>query len=202
MIRASVKLWLTAAVTAAALVLLIRFALSPGDPAGILLYHRDGDTILLLLANDSDGTRGWGGFGGGAKRGESLRQTAARETEEETRGFFSRSWLEEQIAQQSPFSSRGFHLFFAQVPYVPGQRIMNHPVDDGRPELQETQFYAWIPFSEIEPLLVNEELSDDELQVNPRCVPEGCDAHTYWRVWIENMRDAQRQGAFPWSRAQ
>lgn len=190
----------TTLVAAALLMILTEASVSARGPAGILLYHRDGDNVFLLLANDSKGTRGWGGFGGGAEGDESLRETAARETEEETRGYFSRNWLAEQIADQKPLSSRGFHMYFVEVPFVPAQRVMNNPVEGHQAAMEETQFYAWIPFSELEPVLAKDEPSEADLRMNPLYVPRGCNAFSLWRVWILNMRDGQKQGVFPWSR--
>ena len=69
------------------LLLIICGRASAQGPAGTILYFRSGQDVYLLLAEDSRKTRGWGSFGGGANEGESPAQTAARETEEETRGF-------------------------------------------------------------------------------------------------------------------
>ena len=173
---------------------------SAGGPAGILLYFHDGDNVFLLLANDSKVGRGWSGFGGGAKPGESPRVTAARETEEETRGYFSRAWLEVQISEQDPLRSRGFSMYFVEVPFVPAQRVMNNHIERHRAPMLEFQCYAWIPFSELEPVLSKENPSEEELRVNLLYVAKGCEPHSYWRVWIRTMHDAQKQGAFPWSR--
>jgi 8-oxo-dGTP pyrophosphatase MutT (NUDIX family) len=186
-------------VAAVLLMILTAGSVFAGGPAGILLYHRDGDNVFVLLANDSKGTRGWSGFGGGAEGDESLRATAARETEEETHGYFSRTWLAEQIAGQRPLSSRGFHMYFVEVPFVPAQRVMNNPVEGHQAAMEETQFYAWIPFSELEPVLGKDNPSGADLRMNPLYVPRGCGSRSFWRVWILNMRDAYRQGAFPWS---
>ncbi|MFC1452808.1 NUDIX hydrolase [Verrucomicrobiota bacterium] len=153
--------------TVALLMILTEASVSAGGPAGSLLYHRDGDNVFLLLANDSKGTRGWSGFGGGAERGEPFRATAARETEEETRGYYSRVWLEQQIADQEPLSSRGFHMYFVEVPFVPAQRVMNNHVEGHHAAMDETQFYAWIPFSELEPVLAKD---------NPHVLAEDNDA--------------------------
>ncbi len=184
----------------AALVMVLTAAsVYAGGPAGILLYHCDRDNVFVLLANDSNGTRGWSGFGGGAEGDESLRNTAARETEEETRGYFSRAWLVEQIADQRPLSSRGFHMYFVEVPFVPAQRIMNNPVEDHHAAMMETQFYAWIPFSELEPVLRKDKPSRADLRMNPLYVPRGCESRSFWRIWIMNMHDAHKQGVFPWN---
>ncbi len=166
-----------------------------GGPAGTVLYHRDGDSVFLLLANDSKGTRGWSAFGGGAEAGETIRETAARETEEETRGYFSRTWLAERIANQKPLRSRGYHMYFVEVPFVPAQRVMNNPVDDNQAAMKETQFYAWIPLSELESALSKDNPSEADLRMNALYVPRGCESRSFWRVWVLNMRDAQKQAA-------
>lgn len=182
------------------LMILAEPSVSSGTPAGILLYHRDGGNVFLLLANDSKRERGWSGFGGAAEPGESLRATAARETEEETRGYFPRAWLEEQIAEQNPLLTGGFGLYFVEVAFVPAQRVMNNPIPGQHAAMQEFQCYAWIPFSELEPAFSQERPSKADLKVSPLYVPKGCESQSFWPVWIGSMRDAHKQAAFPWYR--
>ena len=87
-------------------------------PAGILLYFKAGTKVYLLLADHAtpgSKDRGWGGFGGGPENGESPAETAARETAEETRGFFLAAALLKQIESQTPvIDTNGFALFFAE----------------------------------------------------------------------------------------
>ena len=71
------------------------------DPAGIVLYFKSGNEVYLLLAEDAREGRGWATFGGKAREGEHPAETAARETEEETRGYFVRGNLLKKIGHPS-----------------------------------------------------------------------------------------------------
>jgi len=177
---------------------LVASCASQGDPAGILLYSRHQGQIQLLVANDAPGVRGWSGFGGTARPGEGTKLTAARETSEETRGYFDQDWLLERIIGSGVVEINGFHLYFAEVPHVPAQEVMSHPVEPRQMALREFEFYTWVPFAEIKPLLSKAELTEADLKVNPRHLPHGCRADSYWRVWIAALQEAHRQQAFPW----
>lgn len=169
-------------------------------PAGIVLYCRHQGEIHLLLANDRFGARGWGGFVGGNKKGESTAMTAARETHEETRGYYDRMKLYRKIADEKPVRLWGCHWYFAEVPYVPATRIMDHRIPLLNPAYMETQHYAWVPLREIQPLLVKRALTDADLRLNPRHLQENSRSTFYWRVWMDNMRQLQLKDAFPWNR--
>ena len=59
-------------------------------PAGMVLYTKAGGEVYLLLAEHARGNRGWAAFGGGARAGETLAETAAHKGEEESKGYYSR----------------------------------------------------------------------------------------------------------------
>lgn len=169
-------------------------------PAGIVLYCRHQGEVHLLLANDRFGKRGWGGFVGGNKEGENSAMTAARETHEETRGYYDQMKLYRKIAEQSPTKLWGCHWYFAEVPHVPAQRIMDHSIPLFRPAFMETQHYAWVPYSEIEPLLTKRSLKAADLKLNPRHLRANTRSDSFWRVWADNMRQLHLKDAFPWKR--
>ena len=169
-------------------------------PAGILLYCRLDGEILILVANDRLGMRGWAGFGGGDKKGETAAMTAARETSEETRGYYRQPWLFRKIADQRPVKQWGYHFYFAEVAHVSAKTIMKHRLPRLSPAYLETQHYAWVPFSELKPLLTKKTLTDADLRLHPRHLQPGSNSGSYWRVWIDNMRHLHLKDAFPWSR--
>ena len=173
---------------------------SVSGPAGIVLYCRHEGEIHLLLANDRLGRRGWGGFVGGNKEGESTAMTAARETSEETRGFYDPDWLLKKIADQKPVRQWACSFYFAEVAHVPAKRIMEHPVPLLNLAYMETQHYAWVPFSEIEPLLTKRKLTEADLRLHPRHLKPDSRSKSHWRVWIDNLRRMHLKEAFPWSR--
>ena len=75
------------------LLLLSSCGRAPESPAGIVLYSVVEGEVLLLLADHRLPGRGWAAYGGAARAGETSAETAARETEEETRGYFKRADL-------------------------------------------------------------------------------------------------------------
>ncbi|MDA0711103.1 MAG: hypothetical protein O3B73_12935, partial [bacterium] len=62
------------------LLLLVGGAFAEG-PAGSVVYFKSGGEVYLLLAEHRESTRGWAGFGGGAREGETVAETAATKTE-------------------------------------------------------------------------------------------------------------------------
>ena len=152
------------------------------------------------MANDRLGRRGWGGFVGGNKEGETTAQTAARETSEETRGFYDADWLRKKIAGQKPVRQWGCSFYFLEVAHVPAKRIMDHPIPLLNLAYMETQHYAWVPFSEIEPLLTKARLTEADLRLHPRHLQRSSRSKSYWRVWIDNLRRMHLKDAFPWTR--
>ena len=63
------------------------------SPAGTVLYFKSKGEVFFLLAEytyEDAQKRGWSSFSGGPEEGETAAETAARQTEEETRGYFSR----------------------------------------------------------------------------------------------------------------
>ena len=175
--------------------LLISCPLWAGEPAGIALYCKSGSEVFLLLGEDAGNERGWSTFGGGAKEGESLQETASRETHEETRGYFERDWLLSQIAEQTPIKSNGFHLFFVEVAFVPAIRITKNPVlDENDLSWKEMRNFAWVPVSDLE-----KALAGDTQKVDPLFLPTTAKTDFYWKLWLGNMEDAYRRKACPWT---
>ncbi len=172
------------------------------QPAGILLYFKAGTEVYLLLA-DHQGARdrGWGGFGGGPHEGESPAETAARETAEETRGFFLSADLLKQIEAQTPvIDTNGFALFFAEIPFVPAQRVTNHQPNSSDRSYFERGVFAWIPFSEVKKHLVNDMDGVQKYLMDKHFLPAGSNADWFWDVWIGNMKMALDTHALPWAR--
>ena len=173
-------------------------------PAGILLYFRNGDEVYLLLADhvaDKGQVRGWASFGGGEKEGESAAETAARETEEETRGYFKRSWLLEKIRNQTPFDDGLFSCFFLEIDFVPIPLIENHPLPTKEPDFAERGPYAWIPFSQVA-VCLDPNFSPNAKGIIPaEYLPSGVRTSWFWSVWLQNLRAARARSPLPWETA-
>ena len=166
-------------------------------PAGAVLYCRSGDQFYLLLADDIEVSRGWSAFAGGPEQGESAAETAARETYEESRGFFERDWLLKQIKEQKPVYHKrnNYTFYFIEIPFVPAIRITNHPLPKGADlVMQERPRFAWIPESDV-----RKALDEKSLQIDPLYLPADSSSKHYWDIWLEGMRIAYKNKACPWS---
>ena len=171
-------------------------------PAGMVLYFESDNEVYLLLADHQGraSKRGWGSFGGGASKGESAAETAARETEEETRGYFLRSDLLKTIKDQVPVvSAGGFSLYFARVAFAPVQRIANNAIPEDANPYAERGPYAWMPYSELEQHLLSPIEQKKKHRIDVRFLPEGYHSDWAWPDWLGSMRLAIESGALPWA---
>ena len=169
------------------------------DPAGIVLYFKSGNEVYLLLAEDARKGRGWATFGGKALEGEHPTETAARETEEETRGYFARADLLKKIDQQTPVVDQNrFAMFFVEIAFVPAQRVANHEPPTRDRAYFEKGLYAWIPFSEIEDYVQANVDRDRKYFFDKRFLPFGSQADWLWPVWLGSMQIAVEKHALPW----
>jgi 8-oxo-dGTP pyrophosphatase MutT (NUDIX family) len=168
------------------------------DPAGIVLYLTTDHEVYLFLADHTvDTDRGWAGFGGGGEDGETPAETAARETEEETRGFFDQDDLLKGIKGSEPVFDGTFYLFFLEIGFVPALRIQNNLPASDEVTYRERGPYAWIPYSEVARYIETE----DPVQkgsIDWKFLPEGTHSDWFWNVWLQNMRNAHSVGALPW----
>jgi len=171
---------------------------SAEPPAGMVLYFKSGGEVYLLLAEHRGGSRGWAGFGGGAVEGESVAQTAARKGDEESRGYFKQAALLKKIEGQTPLVDGDFAFYFAEVDFVPAQRVMNHPVPEETDEYLERSTFAWIPFSAVAPHLKGEIDRNVTYEIDPVFLPAGSRTTWFWTAWLRNMKMAVESGALPW----
>jgi ADP-ribose pyrophosphatase YjhB (NUDIX family) len=167
-------------------------------PAGMVLYFESGGDVYLLLAEHARGKRGWAGFGGGARAGETLAGTAAHKGEEESRGYFSRADLLEAIKDQKPVMDGEFAAYFARVAFVPAQRVMNHPVPEDTDAYKERSTFAWIPYSAVESYLQEDIDRSKSYSIDPAYLPAGSQTTWFWSAWLGNMRKAVLADALPW----
>ncbi len=168
--------------------------------AGIVLYFQTEEEVYLLLAEHAESKRGWAGFSGGGREGETPAETAARETEEESRSYFKRADLLEKIKDQPPVMDDDFSAYFAEVAFVPAPRVMNHPVPEANDIYLERSTFAWIPYSTIEPFLQQDIDRTKKYRVDPAFLPAGSQTQWLWPVWLGNMRQAVVARALPWQK--
>ena len=168
---------------------------------GIVLYFKSGDQVYLLLADHPGSERGWAAFGGGSQEGESAEETAARETEQETRGYFLRADLLNAISEQEPvMDHNGFALYFAEIQFVPAQVVTNNPLPKDDKSYTERGPYAWVPYSELEPYLKGPVNSEDRYPIEGRLLPGDWDTSWFWPVWLGNIRRAVETDSIPWTK--
>ena len=168
-------------------------------PAGVVLYFQSGGEVYLLLAEHGNySLRVWAGFGGGAREGETLAQTAAHKGEEESRGYFKRADLLKKIEEQKPVMDGEFAAYFAEVDYVPAQVVMNHPPPEALDTYLERSNFAWIPFSAVEGHLKEDIERGKTYRIDPAYLPAGSKTNWFWRAWLGNMRKAVVAGVLPW----
>ena len=162
---------------------------------------RAGDAVYFLLADhrhEGAKTRGWAGFSGGGNKGESRAETAARQTEEETRGYYSREVLLRKIESVEPIHDGGFTFYFVEVDFVPAVRVANHQKGTKEEDLLERGPYAWIPWTEIKKYLGSDIDRRRTYPIDRRYLPEGRNTHWFWPLWLGNLRRAVETGALPW----
>jgi 8-oxo-dGTP pyrophosphatase MutT (NUDIX family) len=142
--------------------------------AGTVLYTRDGDTTWLLLADHVhwfQRNRGWAAFGGLCDD-DTPQEAAARETEEETRGFFARAAIRERIEEAKRLRTGDYYTWFVEVDHIPAEQITQHT-----PPRQQSSYYERGPFTWV-PLNV---------------IWQSIDQHYPGRVWLPSQYLPQRR---------
>lgn len=164
-----------------------------GTPAGILLYARTKQGILLLLADHRDSDRGWAGFGGSHEENETPAETAARETEEETRGYFSRGNLLKQLKGQEPVYDNGFAAYFLEIDFVPASKIRKKKLTTSNEAFLERGPHAWIPLNEALKYLEKA----PPYPIDSKLLPKDRKTSYFWPTWLNNLRAATKAGRLP-----
>jgi ADP-ribose pyrophosphatase YjhB (NUDIX family) len=167
-------------------------------PAGMVLYFQSGGEVYLLLAEHANSQRGWAAFGGGARTGETVAETAAHKAEEESRGAYKRTDLLKLIQNQKPVMDGDFASYFAEVPFIPAQRVMNNSIPEDDDAYGERSTFAWIPYSAIVPHLAAKLDREIKYPIDPAYLPAGSDTQWFWRAWLSNMQKAAKANALPW----
>ncbi|MFT5090225.1 MAG: ADP-ribose pyrophosphatase YjhB (NUDIX family) [Candidatus Latescibacterota bacterium] len=186
-----------------ALMLLLQNSALAEPPAGMVLYFQTEGEVYILLAEHADSKRGWAAFGGGAREGETVAQTAAHKAQEETRGYFKSADLLKKIEGQTPLMDGDFASYFAEVSFVPAQRVMNNPVaadNEDRDAYLERSTFAWIPYSAVADHLQEDIDGKKKYTLDPAYLPAGSETQWLWPAWLGNMRKAVVTGTLPWGK--
>lgn len=165
------------------------------EPAGLILYAETPTGIEYLLADHAPPSdRGWGSFGGHGEAGETVAETAARETEEETRGAFRREDLLAAIGDQEPLRDGPYSFFVVKVDRIPISEIEGRAIPRGEAAFAERGPFAWIPASEIARFFDPETVTFP-LRISADFLP--ADRHTdyVWPIWLHNLTVALEANA-------
>lgn len=169
-----------------------------GNSAGIVLYMSTNDEIHLLLADHKGSSkRGWSAFGGGAESGENRMETAARETEEETRGFFKKGELLKKLKGKKPFIEGKYFMYFLEIDFVSAQRVTNNKLPVGGKAYRERGPYAWIPYSELKKYLISK-IRNQTYHIDKRFLPKGAKKDYFRKTWVSKMIGAYESKSIPW----
>ena len=170
-----------------------------GCGAGTVLSFRFKAETYLLMADHrwlSQRDRGWSGFGGRCD-GQPVEVAAARETEEETKGFYRRGEILARLDSSPKIRVGDFTTFFLEVDYVPAivlnnQESFNHGVDH-----IERGPYAWIPISVIREAIAKRQSA--RMYIPGKYLPP--DAQTDWlfEPFVISLMAAQKAGILPWA---
>ena len=185
----------------AAVLLLLCGQIAAEVPAGLVVYFQSGGEIYLLLAEHAGSHRGWAGFGGGPREGETTAQTAAHKGEEESRGYFRQADLLAALEGQAPVMDGEFASYFAEVAFVPAPAVMNHPVPEQNDAYLERSTFAWIPYSAIAEYVAEDIDRKKKYPIDAAYLPAGSETGWFWPIWLGNMRRAVVTDALPWDRA-
>jgi len=158
-----------------------------------------GDEVYLLLADHKGSKRGWGAFGGRAESGENPMETAARETEEETRGFFKKEELLKKLKSKTPFIDDDFFMYFLEIDFVPAQRVTNNDLSAGGKDYRERGPFAWIPYSDIKKYLTSP-VKGQRHYIDKNFLPKKAKRDYFWKTWIDNMVGAYKSQSIPWDK--
>ena len=166
--------------------------------AGTVLYFKfKGETYLLLADHNfrHHRDRGWSGFGGKCD-GQPPASTAARETEEETRGHYSRDQILAKLDSASSIRIADFTTYFVEVDYVPAEVINNFRASNTSSSYRERSPHAWVPISAIWQAIENRK--SGRVYLPGRYLPP--EAHTDWlfEPFAAGLLAAKSGGILPW----
>jgi len=169
-----------------------------GCGAGTVLYFKFKHETYLLLADHSHShqrARGWSGFGGKCD-GQPPTSAAARETEEETKGHYSRDEILAKLDSESSIRVDDFTTYFLEVDYVPAEVINNFRASNTSSNYRERSPYAWVPISAIWQAIANRK--SGRVYLPGKYLPP--EAHTDWlfEPFVTSLLAAKSGGILPW----
>ena len=166
--------------------------------AGTVLYFKfKGETYLLLADHNWRGQRdrGWSGFGGLCD-GEPVDVAAARETEEETKGFYSREKIFAGLGSSPKIRVGDFTTFFLEIDYVPAIVINNQESSQHGVSYFERGPYAWIPISVIRQAIVKKQ--SGRMYIPEKYLPPAAQTNWLFEPFVTSLTAAKKAEILPW----
>jgi hypothetical protein len=166
--------------------------------AGTVIYFKFNSEIYLLLADHNlphQRDRGWSGFGGYCS-GDPVDVTAARETEEETKGFYRRDELLGKLVSSPQIRVGDFTTFFVEVDYVPAIVINNQKPTHQEAAYFERGLYAWIPVSVIWQALAKRRTG--AARIPAIYLPPDKRNNQLFEPFVTSLQAAKTAGILPW----
>ena len=169
-----------------------------GCGAGTVLYFKiKGETYLLLADHNwhRQRDRGWSGFGRLCD-GEPVDVAAARETEEETKGFYSREKIFNRLGSSPKIRVGDFTTFFLEIDYVPAIVFNNQKSVSHAASYDERGPYAWIPFSVIREAIAKRQ--SGRLYIPGKYLPPDSQTDWLFEPFVTSLMAAKKAGVLPW----
>ena len=91
-----------------------------------------------------------------------------------------------------------YATYFAEVDFVPAQRVMNNPVPEESDAFDERSTFAWIPYSAVVGYLSADIERGKKYPIDPALLPAGSETSWFWPIWLNNMRKGVVEGSLPW----
>ena len=167
--------------------------------AGTVLYTKFKDKTHLLLADHqlvSQQHRGWSGFGGRCD-GQPADVAAARETEEETRGFYNREEILAKLGKMPGIRVGNFTTFFVKVDYVPAVALNNPEPSRSAYHYIERGPYAWIPSAVIWQAFENRQAG--RTHIAAEYLPPNARTNWLFEPFLTSLMAAETAGILPWT---
>ncbi len=179
------------------LVLISEYAAASCGAGTVIYFKFKGETYLLLADHtwSHQRDRGWSGFGGycGA---DSVDVAAARETEEETKGFYRRGEIFAKLGSSTKIRIGDFTTFFVEVDYVPAIVINNQIPSDHAAAYLERGPFAWIPFSVIRQAIAKRRTG--RVQIPGKYLPPDKRSNRIFEPFVTSLLAAKTAGILPW----
>ena len=179
------------------LIFLSQNAYADCNAGTVLFFKFNGETYLLLADHSlsSHSRRGWSGFGGRCDGDEKPGETAARETEEETEGFYGRAKILEKLRSSSSIKVNDFRTFFVEVEPAPAVLLNNQKQKIQGSGYNERGPYAWIPVSEIWQAIENK--GSGPAHIPKKYLPSNAQTNWLFKDFVLGLIEAKRAEIFP-----